>query len=66
MKSWRRELVDDAAEIIEELSYLSTKLLEGYGYGLSTETHERAMAVLGQLDALRDSFDAADAVRGDE
>ena len=46
-------VLQDASIVIEDLLYLLGQFTEAYGYGISNETHDRAMAALGSLDSLR-------------
>lgn len=47
------ELLAEASAVIEKLLDLSTRLLGVYGYGISNDTHDEAMAILGDMDSYR-------------
>lgn len=53
MKSMDDELLVDITELVEDLLLMLKQSLGAYGYGLSNETHDRAMEILGRLDAIR-------------
>lgn len=50
------DVLKEATLVMEDLLHITTQLAEAYGHGISNETHERTMAVLGDLDIIRAKY----------